>query len=57
MTIQITSHKFVLQELLVDLFIPDSNGSPWEPGYIEPFNGKMREELLAREIFCSLKDA
>jgi len=26
-------------------------GSPWENGYIESFNGKMRDELLAREIF------
>jgi putative transposase len=32
-------------------------GSPWENGYIESFNGKMLDELLAREIFCSLKDA
>jgi putative transposase len=30
-------------------------GSPWENGYIESFNGKMRDELLAREIFYSLK--
>jgi transposase InsO family protein len=26
-------------------------GSPWENGYIESFNGKMRDELLACEIF------
>lgn len=26
-------------------------GSPWENGYIESFNGKMRDELLNREIF------
>jgi transposase InsO family protein len=32
-------------------------GSPWENGYIESFNGKMRDELLAREIFYSLKDS
>jgi putative transposase len=32
-------------------------GSPWESGYIESFNGKMRDELLAREIFYSLKEA
>ena len=32
-------------------------GSPWENGYIESFNGKMRDELLAREIFYSLKEA
>ena len=32
-------------------------GSPWENGYIESFNGKMRDELLARVIFYSLKEA
>ena len=32
-------------------------GSPWENGYIESFNGKMRDELLEREIFYSLKEA
>jgi len=37
------------------LFI--ESGSPWENGYIEFFNGKMRDELLDREIFYSLKEA
>ena len=32
-------------------------GSPWENGYIESFNGKMRDELLNREIFYTLKEA
>lgn len=32
-------------------------GSPWENGYVESFNGKMRDELLAREIFYSLREA
>ena len=32
-------------------------GSPWENGYIESFNGRMRDELLEREIFYSLKEA
>jgi len=32
-------------------------GSPWENGYIESFNGKMRDELLNREIFFTLKEA
>jgi len=32
-------------------------GSPWEIGYIESFNGKMRDELLSRESFYSLKEA
>ena len=25
-------------------------GSPWENGYIESFNGKLRDELLNREV-------
>ncbi len=32
-------------------------GSPWENGYIESFNGKMRDELLDREIFMTLEEA
>ena len=32
-------------------------GSPWENGYIESFNGKIRDELLNGEIFYSLKKA
>jgi transposase InsO family protein len=32
-------------------------GSPWENGYIESFNGKMRDELLDREIFDTLEEA
>lgn len=32
-------------------------GSPWENGYIESFNGKLRDELLDREIFTTLLEA
>ena len=32
-------------------------GSPWENGYIESFNGKMRDELLDRELFYTLEEA
>ena len=32
-------------------------GSPGENGYVESFNGKLRDELLAREIFYTLTDA
>lgn len=32
-------------------------GSPWENGYIESFNGKMRNELLDREIFDTLYES
>ena len=37
------------------LFI--EKGSPWENGYIESFNGKVRDELLNREIFTNLTEA
>jgi putative transposase len=32
-------------------------GSPWENGYCESFNGKLRDELLDREIFYTLEAA
>jgi putative transposase len=32
-------------------------GSPRENGYIESFNGKVRDELLDREIFTTLEEA
>lgn len=32
-------------------------GSPWENGYIESFNGKLRDELLNGEIFMTLFEA
>jgi len=32
-------------------------GSPWENGYVESFNARLRDELLNGEIFYSLKEA
>ena len=32
-------------------------GSPWENGYIESFNGKLRDELLNGEIFYTVREA
>ena len=32
-------------------------GSPWENGYNESFNSKLRDELLNMEIFYTLKEA
>lgn len=32
-------------------------GSPWENGYIESFHGRLRDELLNRELFYSVKEA
>ena len=32
-------------------------GSPWENGYNESFNGKLRDELLNGEVFDTLLEA
>ncbi len=32
-------------------------GSPWENGYVESFNGKLRDELLNAEVFTTLNEA
>jgi transposase InsO family protein len=32
-------------------------GSPWENGYVESFNGKLRDEFLNGEIFYTLLEA
>ena len=42
-------NRLEVQTLFIE---PDS---PWENGYIESFNGKMRNELLARELFNTLR--
>ena len=34
-----------------------SPGSPWENGYVESFNARLRDELLNGEIFYTLKEA
>jgi putative transposase len=45
-----------LSELSVKaLFIEP--GRPWENGYVESFNGKLRDELLNLEIFDTLREA
>jgi transposase InsO family protein len=31
--------------------------SPWENGYVESFNGKLRDELLRAEVFNTLREA
>lgn len=51
-----TSLRLWFEKLrLKPLFI--TPGSPWENGYVESFNGKLRDELLRREIFYTLKEA
>ena len=32
-------------------------GSPWENGYVESFNARLRDELLDGEIFYTLQEA
>ncbi len=32
-------------------------GSPWENGYVESFNGKLRDDLLNMEVFNKLLEA
>ena len=32
-------------------------GSPWENGFIESFNARLRDELLAGEVFYTLREA
>jgi putative transposase len=32
-------------------------GSPWENGYVESFNARLRDELLNGELFYTLKEA
>jgi transposase InsO family protein len=49
--IRVRLRKLGVRSLLVE------PGSPWENGYVESFNGKMRDELLDREIFYTVKDA
>ena len=47
--------RWLAQTEVGTLFI--AKGSPWENGYVESFNGKLRDELLNRELFLSLEEA
>jgi hypothetical protein len=47
--------RWLAQADVTTLFI--AKGSPWENGYVESFNGKLRDELLNRELFLSLEEA
>ena len=46
--------KTLFIELGAERRCPLGTGSPWENGYMESFNGKMRDELLNMEIFDTL---
>ena len=47
--------RWLAQAEVGTLFI--AKGSPWENGYVESFNGKLRDELLNRELFLSWEEA
>jgi len=36
---------------------PFVSSPPWENGYCESFNGKMRDQLLNGELFYTLREA
>ena len=50
-----TIRKWLSNLKIQPLFIEP--GSPWENGYIESFNEKMRDQFLNGEIFYSLREA
>ena len=48
-------NKWLKKKQIETLYVEP--GSPWENGYIESFNGKLRDEILNRELFYSVKEA
>ena len=50
-----TVRRWLQRSDVKTLFI--AQGSPWENGYVESAGGKLRDELLNRELFLSLEDA
>ena len=47
--------KWLDQAEVATLYV--APGSPWENGYVESFNGKLRDELLNGELFLSIAEA
>jgi len=47
--------KWLEDQMVGTLYIEP--GSPWENGYIESFHSRLRDELLNRELFYSVKEA
>lgn len=47
--------KWLREQMVGTLYIEP--GSPWENGYIESFHSRLRDELLNRELFYSVKEA
>jgi len=46
--------KWLKASLVETLYVAPS--SPWENGYIEAFNSRLRDELLNRELFLSIDE-
>lgn len=55
--------EFIAQRVGAYLLAAESDakhidpGAPWQNGYTESFNGKLRDELLSQELFGSLAEA
>ena len=55
--------EYIAKQLVESLKVRDvetlhiAPGSPWQNGYCESFNGKLRDELLNGEVFYTLKEA
>ena len=49
-------HERVVRVRFV-VYGPPAPGLPWENGYVESFNARLRDELLDGEIFYSLREA
>jgi putative transposase len=47
--------EWLKEKMVGTLYIEPA--SPWENGYIESFHGRLRDELLNRELFYSVKEA
>ena len=50
-----TVRRWLERSAVKTLFI--TKGSPWKNGFIESFNGKLRDDFLNRELFLSLEEA
>ncbi len=53
----VAHHLRLLLARLGTMAVYITPGSPWENGYCESFNGKLRDELLNGEIFYTLREA
>ena len=50
-------HLYVEERLTCAEVVSFVGAGHWENGYIESFNGKLRDELLNREVFTTLTEA